>query len=250
METNTITSDNLHKQYEKICGLQNQQKPKKGEVAAADQRHIVKELNEPKGGVFGNEYSLNNFQIGKMLGGGTFGYVQLVESVRTGIAQHLGGFGRPTCRREREREILIQAEMQHTNYYFICDYSSDSHNHGIDVPQPETKNDIWRSSVALTACGTEQYKAPEMWAHEKQTPGVDMWSLGCIFEALTNRLPFPQAKTSDMIAAIDSAKSVLSTSFEQHFKRFDTETIVRKAGSRLTASLTASNAFCERNKHL
>ena len=53
-------------------------------MAAADQRHIAKELNEPKVGVVGKEFSLNNFQIVKMLGRGSFGYVQQVESVRTG----------------------------------------------------------------------------------------------------------------------------------------------------------------------
>ena len=89
----------------------------------------------------------------------------------------------------------------------------------------------------LTACGTEQYKAPEMWAHEEQTPGVDMWSLGCIiFEALTKRLTFPQAKTSDMIAAIETAKVSYPHHLSNILKDLIQKLIVRKAGSRLTAS--------------
>ncbi|EFP06533.1 hypothetical protein CRE_08421 [Caenorhabditis remanei] len=132
-----------------------------------------------------------------MLGRGTFGYVQLVESVRTGKKFAMKVLPNTLAdladRHVVEREVLIQAGMQHTNIVSFVTFATTAQIHII---------------IALTACGTEQYKAPEMWVHEEQTPGVDMWSLGCIFEALTKRLTFPQAKTSDMIAAIDSPQRV------------------------------------------
>ncbi|EFP00926.1 hypothetical protein CRE_13770 [Caenorhabditis remanei] len=99
----------------------------------------------------------------------------------------------------------------------------------------------------LTACGTEQYKAPEMWAHEEQTPGVDMWSLGCIiFEALTKRLTFPQAKTSDMNAAIESAKVSYPHHLSNILKDLIQKLIVRKAGSRLTTSQVLDHTWIKK----
>ncbi|EFP00600.1 hypothetical protein CRE_30239 [Caenorhabditis remanei] len=305
-------SDNLHKEFEKIRDKntrnRNQQKPKKGEVAAADQRHIAKELNEPKVGVVGKEFNLNNFQIVKMLGRGSFGYVQQVESVRTGKKFAMKVLPNTLTnladRHIVEREILIQAEMQHKNVvslittfatsaqiHMIMELMSHSlrqkmisegalcekdaswilhdatngiafcHLHGVlhrDLkPENITISDHGTAKITdfglstntkgLTACGTEQYKAPEIWAHEEQTTSVDMWSLGCImFEALTKRLTFPQAKTSDMIAAIDSAKVSYPHSLSNVSKDLIQKLIVRKAGSRLTASQLLDHTWIQK----
>ncbi|EFP00925.1 hypothetical protein CRE_13772 [Caenorhabditis remanei] len=249
-------------------------KSKKGEVAAAVQRHIVKELNEPEVGVIGNKFNLNNFQIGKMLGRRTFGYVQLVESVRTGkkFAMKVlpNTLAELADRHVVEREILIQAGMQHTNIVsFITSFATTAPIHIVmelmshslrqkmisDVKMMQvgscmtlpTESPSVTFMGGLTACGTEQYKAPEMWAHEEQTPGVDMWSLGCIiFEALTKRLTFPQAKTSDMNAAIESAKVSYPHHLSNILKDLIQKLIVRKAGSRLTTSQVLDHTWIKK----